>query len=155
MSFNILDIIFISVITLFIVRCYVKGFASEFLSMAAIVLATLAAIFFYKNGGNFVRARFWPELKTIPEVAAFAGLFLIVFIIVKMIEMMVKGIIEKIEVSSGDRAFGIVFGLLEGIAIVSLVLFLLKAQPLFDSSSLLSESFFARIMLPLITGREN
>jgi membrane protein required for colicin V production len=155
MSFNTLDIIFVALITLFTVRCYVKGFASEFLSMAAIVLATLAAVFFYKNAGNFLRNRFWQDLKTVPEVAGFVGLFLIVFLIVKMIEMMVKGIIDKIEVNRGDRFLGVIFGLIEGIAIVSLILFLLNIQPVFDSSKLLSESFFARLMLPLIIGREN
>ncbi|MDR2964344.1 MAG: CvpA family protein [Treponema sp.] len=155
MSFNTLDIIFVAIITLFTVRCYVKGFAQEFLSMAAIVLAVLASVFFYKNAADFLRSHFWPDSKTFPEIIAFVGLFLIVFIIVKIIEIMVQNIIEKIEVGKGDRFLGVIFGLAEGIAIVSFILFLLKVQPIFDSSVLLSESFFARIMLPLITGREN
>jgi len=155
MSFNALDIVFVALITLFTVRCYVKGFAQEFLSMAAIVLAVLTSVFFYKNGADFLRSHFWPDMKTFPEIVSFVGLFLIVFIVVKIIELMVKNIIEKIEVGKGDRFLGVIFGLAEGIAIVSLILFFLSVQPIFDASVLLSESFFARIMLPFIAGREN
>jgi len=53
-SFSIIDIVFVGLIGLFMIRCYLKGFVSELLSMAALVLGLLAAIFFYKNGGAFL-----------------------------------------------------------------------------------------------------
>jgi membrane protein required for colicin V production len=123
--------------------------------MAAIILGILASLFFYKNGGEFLRARFWPGMKIIPEVVAFIALFLIVFIVVKFLEMMLKGIISGVRLTGADRFLGIIFGLAESIAVISLVIFVLKIQPLFDPSSILSESFFANLLLPLITGQEN
>jgi membrane protein required for colicin V production len=123
--------------------------------MAAIILGILASLFFYKNGGEFLRARFWPGMKIIPEIIAFMALFLIVFIVVKLLEMMLKGIINGVRLTGADRFLGIIFGLAEGIAVISLVIFVLKIQPLFDPSSILSESFFASLLLPLITGQEN
>jgi len=63
-----------------------KGFVSEILSMAAVVLGLLAALFFHKNGGEFLRSQFWPGLSVIPEIAAFIILFIIVFLAVKIIE---------------------------------------------------------------------
>ena len=155
MNISVLDVIFILLIVLFALRCYLKGFISEILSMAAIVLGLLASLFFYKNGAEYLRARFWPDLKTIPEIIAFVALFLIVFIVVKILEVMLKGIVQGIRLGGADRLLGVLFGLAESIAVISLVLFLLRIQPLVDPDSLLSDSFFARLLLPLITGTEN
>ena len=155
MNLSVIDVIFILLILLFVIRCYLKGFVSELLSMAAIILGILASLFFYKNGGEFLRTQFWPGMKIIPEVVAFIALFLIVFIVVKLLEMMLKGIINGVRLTGVDRFLGIIFGFAEGIAVISLVIFVLKIQPLFDPSPILSESLFARLLLPLITGQEN
>jgi membrane protein required for colicin V production len=152
---SVLDAIFILLIVVFALRCYVKGFISELLSMAAIVLGLLASLFFYKNGAEFLRAKFWPDLKTIPEIFAFVALFLIVFIVIKFLEITLKGIIQGIRLGGADRFLGVIFGLAEGVVVISLVLFLFRIQPLFDPSSLLSESIFANLLLPFITGTES
>jgi membrane protein required for colicin V production len=154
-NFSVLDAIFILLIVVFALRCYVKGFVSELLSMSAIISGLLASLFFYKNGAEYLRAKFWPDLKTIPEIIAFVALFLIVYIIIKILDVTLKGIIQGIKLSGVDKFLGIIFGLAEGIAVISLVLFLLRIQPLFDPSSLLQDSIFARFLLPLITGKEN
>ena len=155
MSFSAIDFIFIGLIGLFMVRCFLKGIVSEILSVAALVLGLLAALFFHKNGGAFLRSQFWPELNVIPEIAAFIILFVIVFLTVKIIEKMLVNIINKVRLSGANSFLGLLFGLAEGVVVVSLILFLLKIQPLFDASSLLQNSFFARLLLPLIAGREN
>jgi membrane protein required for colicin V production len=153
-NFSVIDMVFVGLIGLFMIRCYLKGFVSELLSMAAVVLGLLAALFLHKNGGAFLRKQFWPDLKAIPEIAAFAVLFIFVFLVVKIIEKMIVNIIDKVSLTNADSYLGIIFGLAEGIAVVSLILFLLKIQPLFDPSAILQDSFFARFLLPLITGKE-
>jgi len=155
MNLAVIDFIFIALIALFMIRCYLKGFIGELLSMAAIILGLLASLYFYKNGAVFLREKFWPGLKAIPEILAFIALFLIVFIVVKFLEIMLKGIINGIKLGGADRFLGIVFGLAEGLVVISLILFLLRIQPLFDPSSILSNSFFAGLLLPLITGAGN
>ena len=154
MNFTVLDFIFVALVLIFIIRCYLKGFISELLSMAAIVLGLLASLYFYKNGGEFLRNRFMPEMKTIPEILAFIALFLIVFLVIKLLEIMLKGIINEIRLGGADRFLGIIFGFAEGLAVVSLILFVLRIQPLFDPSPILSDSFFAGLLLPFITGTE-
>ena len=155
MSFTVLDIIFTVVVGLFIIRCYLKGFVTELLSMAGIALGLLAALFFHKNGADFLRARFWPELRIIPEILAFIALFILVFFLIKLLNVMLKGIIEGIKLGGLDRSLGFIFGLAEGIAVVSLFLFIIRIQPLFDPSPILADSFFAKLLLPLIVGSEN
>ena len=155
MNFSVIDFIFLGLILLFIIRCYLKGFVSELLSMAGIVLGILASLFFYKNVADFIREKFWPDLSTIPEIVAFVSLFIIVCIIVKILEKLLTDIVDRVNLGSADSLLGIVFGLAEGIAVVCLILFLLRVQPIFSPDSLLSESFFARLLLPLITGKES
>ena len=152
MNFAALDVIFIALIIIFTVRCAIKGFVGEVMSMASIILGLLAAIFFYKKGGEFVRGRFLPDVKILPEIIAFAALFLIIFIAVKIIEFLLREIIEGIKLGGADRVLGIFFGAAEGIVVVSLVLFLLNIQPLFDPGPMFADSFFARLLLPLIAG---
>ena len=154
MNFNALDVAFIAIIMLFIIRCYFKGFLYEFFSIAAVVLGLIASIYFYKTGGEFIRERFMPDKKSIPEVIAFAALFLIIYILVKIIERMLDDIIEGAELGAADQITGLFFGLLEGVAVVSLTLFVLRIQPLFNPDPLLSGSFFANLLLPLIAGKE-
>ena len=155
MNFSVIDIVFILLTVLFVIRCFLKGFVSELLSMAAFVLGILASLFFYKNGAEFLRENFWHDLEVIPEVVAFIALFLIVFIVIKLLEIMLKGIIQGVKLGNADRFLGIIFGFFEGVAVISLCLFVLRIQPLFDPSEILSESVFARFLLPLITGLEN
>ena len=154
MSFSIIDIAFLGLIGLFMIRCYLRGFVSELLSMAGIVLGLLASLFFYKNGGEFLRNQFWPEVENIPEIAAFVILFVIVFLIVKLLERMLINIIDEVSLTNADSFLGIFFGFAEGVVVVSLVLFIMRIQPLFDPSEILADSFFARLILPLIIGTE-
>ena len=152
MNLAAIDVIFIALIMIFTVRCGIKGFISEIMSMASIVLGLLAALYFYKNGGEFVRGRFMPDMKVIPEIIAFVALFLIVFVVIKILEVMLREIIEGIKLGGADRFLGIFFGVAEGIVVISLVLFILRIQPLFDPGPLLANSFFAKMLLPFITG---
>jgi membrane protein required for colicin V production len=155
MSFAAIDCIFVALIVIFSVRCALRGFVSELMSMASVVLGLLTALYFYKKGGELVRLKFMPELRIIPEIIAFVGLFLVVFVAIKILEAMLEEIIEGVRLGSADRFLGVIFGLVEGIIVVSLVLFVFSVQPLFDPAPLLEKSFFAHILMPLITGNGN
>ncbi|MDR0601318.1 MAG: CvpA family protein [Treponema sp.] len=148
----VIDIIFAVLIIIFTVRCYLRGFIGELLSMTALVLGLLASLFFYKNGAVFIRERFMPGVGVIPEILAFVILFLVVFIAVKIVEHLLRDIIEGIRLGNVDRFLGIFFGIAEGIVVVSLVLFVLSIQPVFNAHSILEKSLFARILLPFISG---
>jgi len=152
-SFSVIDYIFLGLLGLFMIRCYLKGFVSELLSMAAIVLGLLASLFFFKNGAVFIRERFHLDMKVIPEILAFIALFIIVFLIIKLFEILLKGVIEGVKLKGADHFIGIIFGFVEGVVVISLILFLLSIQPLFNPSALLNNSFFAKILLPLIIGK--
>ncbi|MCL2442997.1 MAG: CvpA family protein [Treponema sp.] len=152
MTFSFIDFVFIGLIVLLMIRCYIRGFISEVLTMAGFVFGLYAALFFYSNFGEFIRSTFMPDTEIIPEVIAFISLFIIVFIIVKVLEKMLKDIIKAVHLGKADSIIGLAFGLAEGIILVSLILFLLDIQTAFETDSFLMNSFFANLLLPLITG---
>lgn len=153
--FSIIDLVFVGLIGLFMIRCYLKGFVTEIFSMAAVVLGLLAALFLHKSGAEYLKNQFWHDANIVLlKIGAFIILFIFVFVVIKIIEKMLTNIIDAVSLTSADSYLGIIFGLAEGLVVVSLILFLLKIQPLFDSTAMLNDSVFARYLLPLITGKE-
>jgi membrane protein required for colicin V production len=149
-SLAVIDIVFLVLTALLILRGGIRGFIREFLSWPTLALGILAAVFFYKNGAIFIERQFLPGMKVLPEILAFVGIFVIIFLAFKVLEKILRDIVEGISLEGVDRALGAVFGLLEGAALTAFVLFLLVIQPLFDPSAILGSSVFANILLPLI-----
>jgi len=155
LTFSIMDIIFLALTGLLMIRCFFKGFLAEIFSMAAVILGLLAALFLHKNGGIFLKERFWPELDLIPKIVAFAAIFLIVYLIVKVVQLILADIIHKIKLAGADRFLGLILGFMEGMIVICFTVFILHIQPLFDAGELLSDSFFGRFLLPLIAEKES
>jgi membrane protein required for colicin V production len=149
MHVAVIDIVFASIILILVIRCALRGFIEEFMSMAALVIGVLFAVLFFKPGAAFVSGKL--GLNILPEVISFISLFLIAFIIVKILERILGGIIERIDMAGVDKGLGFALGLVEGLLVVSVALFVLSVQPLFDPSSLLKESLFARYLMPFVT----
>ena len=148
---HIIDWIFIGLILLMIVHGYLKGFIEELFSWAALVLAIWVAILLNSSGAAFIRDRYIQNMRVVPELLAFIAIFLIIMIIVKLLERILKNVIAGAHLGGVNRVLGAVFGVVEGLAITVLVIFVLRVQPLFNSSKILGESIFARFLLPLIS----
>lgn len=149
-SLSVLDIVFLVLIGLLVLRGGIRGFIREFLSWPTLALGTLGSVFFYKNGALFIERHFLPGMKVLPEILAFIGIFVIIFLAFKILEKILKDIVEGINLGGVDRALGVVFGFLEGAALTAFVLFVLAIQPLFDPLAVLGSSVFAKLLLPLI-----
>jgi len=152
MKIAIIDIIFLAIIAIFSLRSAIRGFISELLSMAAFILGFLSAIFFFRKAALIIRDRFLPEMKTLPEIISFVAIFLIVYAAIKLIELMLKEIIEGIKLNGPDHFLGFIFGFAEGVLVVCLLLFFINIQPFYPSGQILQGSFFADILLPFIMG---
>ncbi|MDR2618701.1 MAG: CvpA family protein, partial [Treponema sp.] len=142
-SIVFIDLVFLVVVGIMAIRGYLRGLIKEVLSWAALVLGIIAAVFFYKNGAEFIRTKTMHSVKYIPEILSFIAIFIIVFLIFKMIEKVLKDVVNGIRLSGVDKFLGAVFGLVEGLALVSLMLFLIAVQPLFNSGNILDGSLFA------------
>jgi membrane protein required for colicin V production len=147
-----IDVVFMVIIAISALRCAARGFISELLSMAALIFGLLAALLFFKQGAVLVRGWFMPDVKVVPEIISFISFFLIVYVTVKIIEMTLKSIIEGIQLGGLDHFLGFMLGVVEGVIIVCLLLFLISIQPFFNPDSLLEDSILAKVLLPLIIG---
>ncbi|MDR1374749.1 MAG: CvpA family protein [Treponema sp.] len=145
-----IDIVFAVLTVILIVRASLRGFVEEFMAMASLVLGILGAVIFYKNAGLFIRERYMPEVQVIPEILGFLILFLIIYILIKILAHILEDIIQRINLGGVNHFLGFLFGIVEGLTLVSLILAVLIVQPLFNSGPLLGESYFARFLLPLI-----
>jgi membrane protein required for colicin V production len=150
----IIDIIFIFLTFLLVIRCALRGFIAELMPIAAMVLGLLGALYLYKNGGIFLRGFFFRDVKMIPEILAFVILFGIIFGSIRILEHIIKDIVQRIKFEGVDRFLGFLFGFVEGLFLISLLLLILNIQPLFDEKPLLKESIFAELILPIINGKQ-
>jgi membrane protein required for colicin V production len=152
MGLAIIDIIFLVIIGIFALRCALKGIVSELMSMAALVLGLLAAIFLFRKTAELIRGRFIPDVKILPEIVSFAAVFIAVFAVIKILETILKEIIIGIKLGGPDRFFGFFLGIAEGLVIVCLLLFLINVQPFVEPTLVLEGSLFADILMPFIIG---
>ncbi|GHV17699.1 hypothetical protein FACS189493_5780 [Spirochaetia bacterium] len=150
MKLEIIDIIFIVLILIMVIRAGLRGFIEELMSMAAVVLGLGGAFFFYSRGGVYIRGKFMGDTPVLPEILAFVVLFLIVFLAVKLLEYILRDIIDRVNLDGVDHFLGLLFGVVEGVVLVALILLVISIQPLFDPAPLLENSVFARFLLPFI-----
>jgi membrane protein required for colicin V production len=151
MKLAIIDIVFIVLIFILVRRGGLRGFIMETMSMAAVVLGILAAFLFYKPGAAFVRTKILADMQVVPELIAFVALIAIVFVSIKILEHIIQNMISRVNLLGGlNKALGRVFGLLEGLLLVSLLLFVINIQPFFDPALLLEHSLFAQFLNPLV-----
>ncbi|MDR2922925.1 MAG: CvpA family protein [Treponema sp.] len=152
MGLAVIDIIFLVIIGIFALRCGLRGIVSELMSMAALVLGLLAAIFFFRKTAELIRGKFIPDVKALPEIISFVAIFIAVFAIMKILETILKEIIIGIKLGGPDRFLGFFLGIAEGLVVVCLLLFLISVQPFVEPAVLLEGSLFADILMPFIIG---
>lgn len=146
MSF--LDIICIAIIVIAAIRCTFRGFITEVMSMAALILGIVVAIFFSKAGAVLVDT--YIGYSRWNQIVAFLILFVVVYLVVKLIERMLHSLLERIRLERLDRALGLFLGIVEGCVVVFLIVYLLRVQPIFDATVVLEESFIADLVLDVV-----
>jgi membrane protein required for colicin V production len=152
MGLAVIDIVFLVIIAIFALRCGLRGIVGELMSMAALVLGLLAAIFFFRKTAELIRGRFVPDVKALPEIISFVAVFIAVFAAIKILETILKDIIERIQLGGVDRFLGFFLGVAEGLVIVCLLMFLIIVQPFVEPDLILEGSFLADILMPFIIG---
>ena len=136
---TILDIIVLAVIGISILLGVVKGLVREVLSLAAWVMAFLAA-----NLAAPEVARLLPEGMASDEIrllAGFAVVFVLVLIGLSVLSMMASKLVKIAGLGMADRLLGGVFGLLRGALVVTILVLLagltsLPRQPVWRNATL-------------------
>ena len=148
-----IDLIFLILIILMLIRGYLRGFIEEVFSWAASVLAIWVAVLLYPAGAAFIRSKVMQDVRYVPEILAFVAIFFVVTIFLKLVEKILKDVVMGANLGWADKILGLLFGLVEGLTLTALILFILSIQPLVDPEKIekiLENSIFAEILLPLI-----
>ena len=91
-----------------------------------------------------------PNIRIVPELLAFVAIFLLILLVIKLLERILRDVIAGANLGTVNKLLGAIFGLIEGFAFTTLIIFVLSVQPLFDASKLIGESIFAQFLLPII-----
>lgn len=146
---NILDIIFIVILAIAILRCFFRGFIDEIMAALSIFLPLLVAIIMYKPVSQwFSLHKYFSEILAF--AIAFGGLFILMFIVVKFLHSSIEAIIDNLELETADKILGAILGIGEGVIIIAIILIVLRYQTVFKIEALLENSFIARLLLPII-----
>ncbi len=129
-GFNIADIVVVIVVLISGAIAYLRGFVREALGIAAWVGAAFAAVLIFP----FVQptARDLIGIEMVADASAWLAIFLIALILLSLVSGAVANTIRETGLSAVDRSLGFVFGLVRGVAVLSIVYFLalqLMPQP--------------------------
>jgi len=147
-SFNHLDIVFALILLVAMIRGALRGFVTELLSMSAVILGILAAVFFSAPLSVYVSELLGESMWS--QIIAFLVLFIVVYLVVKLVEGLMQRGIDALSLKKLDSVLGFLLGALEGLLFVCVALLILYLQPFVDVQGLLEGSYAARIILPFL-----
>ena len=151
MTFTVVDWICGIIILIFAIAGIIKGFVNNVMGKLALALGILMACMFYKTAGINLLASV--ENITFRNILGFLIVFVVVFLIVKCIQVIISRVFEWEVLKSLDRTLGFVFGAVEGLAVIGLLMFLLSIQPFFDVSGIFKDSFFYSLLNIILSGK--
>ena len=123
---NVLDIILLVFIGLLVFNGVRKGFIISLATLIALVLGIYAAVHFSNYMGKVLVDNFHTGGSWLP-VLSFSLTFLIVVIIVMVIAKAIEKVVNLVGMGFLNHLFGGLFGLMKGLIIVSVLLFIITS----------------------------
>ena len=147
MNFMVIDWVFSGIILIFAVVGVIKGFIDNIFGKIAFIAGIILGYFFYKD----VAEGLLKDIKVpyAANIIAFLLIFVVTFLIIKLVQMIIAKVFEWSILKSLDRTLGFIFGLVEGAAVVCLIIFLLTAQPFFSVQNIFDGSFYYNLVTAL------
>ena len=126
-SLNVFDWILIAIIVISSVFGLLRGFVKELLSLASWVAAFFVARLFSFKLSNFMID--WIDQPQFRVIAAFVILFAITLVVGALINNVFSRLVSATGLTSTDRLFGMVFGIVRGGLLVIVMVSLLSLTP--------------------------
>jgi len=119
---NLIDGIILGVLALSVLVGLFRGLISEVLSLAIWVLAIWAAWAFGPAVSLYLQQAI--ELPALRQLTAYATCFFVVLILGALVRYAARRLIASAGLGGIDRLFGMLFGLVRGVLVVTVVVFL-------------------------------
>ncbi|MDR2588712.1 MAG: CvpA family protein [Spirochaetales bacterium] len=147
-NWNYLDGVFAALVLFMALRGLFRGALAELFSVGGVGAGIAAAVLFSARLGPRVEEAL--SVQGWGQVIAFFGIFLFVYVVMKILEKALRGIVEKISLENLDKALGFVLGCAEGVILTGAVIVVMRIQPLFDVEGVLGGSLTADFLMPFI-----
>lgn len=141
--FTPFDYVLSIIILIFAVVGLIKGFVDNIFGKLALIGGIICGVYFYDD----IATKVWSFIghPMVEKVLGFISVFVIVFLIIKIIQVIISKLFSFSILKSLDRTLGFFFGIVEGFALVALIIFVLNIQPFFPANRLLEGSFYSNI----------
>ena len=149
MPFAVIDLIFFGIILFAAIVCMINGFINEIFGKAAPFLSIWISLLLYKNLVTPLET--YIKIHVLAVILSFLVFFIISFVIFKIVQQIIKNIFGGHIFLQLDRLLGFVIGLVEGLAVIGIIIIVIVVQPWFPTDSLLDGSFFMRIFSPFLS----
>jgi len=123
---NLLDIFIIVPLVWFGYKGLARGLVLEVASLVGLILGIYAAIHFSHFTETFLYESFHMEGKYMP-VISFVITFLAVLLVIFLIGKIIEKLIDLVALGFFNKLLGLVFGVLKGALLISVVLFVITA----------------------------
>jgi len=122
------DFLIIGIILISALISIVRGFVKEVFSLASWILAFWVALLFYPHMATLLVD--YVVTPSIRSFVAFTSLFVVTLILGALVNHLISQVVKKTGLSGTDRMLGIIFGLIRGVAIVTLLVLAAGATPM-------------------------
>ena len=125
---NWVDYLIIGIILISAGISVVRGFIKEVLSLVSWAVALWVAVMFYAHLASLLTSYIDPA--TLRFFIAFIILFIVTLILGALVNHLISQLVEKTGLSGTDRALGVMFGILRGVAIVTILVLVAGVTPM-------------------------
>ncbi|MDC7125398.1 MAG: CvpA family protein [Spirochaetales bacterium] len=139
-----IDLFFTAIVLFMTIKAIIKGFVSEVMGIASIGAGLILGVLFSPLLGSFIETQF--GITNWSQVIAFLVIFLVCYLLTKIFENGITALINKIHLNKLDRALGMFFGILEGLVIIIIIIFIIQVQPFFDTTNIEHNSFYIQML---------
>lgn len=124
---NWADIAILSIIGISALISLFRGFVREVLSLAAWVAAFWVAFAFTEQGASYLTD--YISIPSARYVVAFVVLLVVSLLLIGIANHLIAKLIDQTGLTGTDRMLGVVFGIVRGVAIVGVIVFLAGLTP--------------------------
>ena len=128
---TVVDVVLIVVIFLSALFSLLRGFVKESISLATWIIAIWLAATFASKLADALPANI--ESEAVRQAVGFGVLFVLSLMVGALVSMLVCQVVNKTGLSSADRIFGVIFGILRGGLIIIVFVVIGGMTPLPES----------------------
>ena len=141
---NVLDYIFIAILLIFTIRGFARGLINEVFGIGSLIFPLLFGFLFYHRMAEIFAKSMNPLLA---KILGFLAIFICSFILIKIVQMLVKTIFSGAILNSLDKTLGLLMGFVEGAALVFVILYaMVSLNGTVDSQALREQSVVSNFM---------